>query len=363
MRELFVKRARRTAAAGLAMLLMAAPAAAQRARHRPPQDTVPTPGTAIIPALDGALVITVQARHTATDVSPYLKRAQDAVYQLDSIVASTDSMADVVRINRAAGQAPVHVSPDVIRLLAEARRSWQVSERLLDPTAVPLVQMLERRERLPVIPSAAERDSVRALVDFSAVRIDGAAGTVMLPRAGMQLDLSLMARGRGFDIAREAFPASAFRGGVIQSSSNALAFGRPPHGDKWRIQIVAPGVEGRVLGIAVIDSGAVMIASDSARSRPDPRHPVRLVNAHTGELPAATASVIVIARTAEYANATAAALYMLPPDRALAVADSLGIAAVIVRRLAGGRPAGPSNVLVSRRARRLIEFPSALRHP
>lgn len=361
MRELFVKRARRTAA-GVAMLVMAAPAAAQRAPKTSPPDTAPAPGTAIIPALDGALVITVQARHAATDVSPYLKRAQDAVYQLDSIVASTDSMADVVRINRAAGEAPVAVSPDVIGLLGVARRSWRVSDHLLDPTSVPLVQSLERRERLPVVPSAAEQDSIRALVDFSAVEIDGAASTVRLPRAGMQIDLSLMARGRGVDVARKAFPASAFLGGVIQSGSNALAFGRPPHGDKWRIQIVAPGVEGRVLGIAIIDSGAVMIASDSARSRPDPRHPVRLVDARTGELPTATASVIVIAPTAEYANATAAALYMLPPSRALAVADSMGIAAVIVRRLASGKPAGPSNVLVSRRARRLIEFaPASLR--
>jgi len=345
---------------GLAAFLAANPMAAQRAMPESSPTTAPKVGTVIIPALDGALVATLVVRPSTKDLAPYVDRARLDVFTLDSMVASTDSAADVVRINYAAGRTSAQVSPMILSLLAAADRAWILSDQRLDPTSPPLVDALKIREQLGLVQSAAQFDSLRALVDLGAVKVDTAARTVMLPRLGMRLDLSLIARGRGFDLARAAFPVSAFAGGVIQVGPSAVAFGRPAHGNRWQI-VLAPPHTGRTgIGVATIDSGAVYVVADSAHGQFDDRHPVRLVNAQTGDAPSGVGSVTVISPTAERANADAAALYMLTPERALSVADSAGIAAMIIRRPPDGKPIGPADVLLSARARRLIELVPAL---
>jgi FAD:protein FMN transferase len=350
-----------TIAVGLAACLGAGPLRAQRSSERSPAKPSPLQSTSIIPALGGPLVTTLIARHAGTEVAPYVDRARQDVYVLDSLVASTDSAADGVRINLAAGRRPVRVSPQVLELLGVARSAWRISERLLDPTSPPLVDQLVQRERLGVIAGQGEMDSLRALVNFADVRINAAQGTVFLPRAGMRLDLSLVARGRGLDLARDAFPSREFSGGVVQMGPSARAFGRGPNGKAWSVEIVPPRTGRSLIGVATIDSGAVFVVSDSAASRFPQRHPIRLVNAKTGKAPTAIGSVVVIAPTATEANAKAAALYMLSPDRALAVADSLDLAAIIVRPRKGAAPIGPEDVLVSRRAARLVQLMPQLR--
>ena len=64
----------------------------------------------------------------------------------------------------------------------------------------------------------------------------------------------------------------------------------------------------------------------------------------------------VIAPTAAYANAAAAALYMLTPERALAVADSLHLAAMIIRPARPGKPIGAGDVMLSAQAVRFVQL-------
>ncbi|MDE3129063.1 MAG: FAD:protein FMN transferase [Gemmatimonadota bacterium] len=301
-------------------------------------------------------MVTLVGRPGTTNFGPYIDRAKHAVWVLDSLVASTDSLADVVRIDSAAGKAPVTVSPQTIGLLATARDAWRISGGRLDATSPPLVKAMEQRERVHLVQNSAERDSLRALVDLAAVSVDVRAHTVFLPRAGTGLDLALMARGRNLDIARVAFPPRAFSGGVIQVGPSALAFGRPPRGPRWQIALAPPNTGRASFGIATIDSGAVYVVSDSGPTRFPVRNQIRLVDARTGERPTAIGSVIVIAPTAEFANAVAAALYMLTPERARAVADSLGVAAIVVRPRKGSAPIGPRDVLLSAAARRFVRL-------
>ncbi len=340
-------------------VLWAVPAAAQRPAAKSPPLRPRT--TAVIPALDGALVTTLVLRDSAADVQPFVDSARAAVYRLDSLVVSTDSAADVTRVNRAAGRAAVKVSPQILQLLRTARYAWQLSGHLLDPTDAPLLGAIEERERTGLVPPAAELDSLRSLMNLAEVRTDSATSTVELPRAGMRLDLALFARGRGLDLAREAFPDSVVAGGVIQVGTTSRVWGRPPYRGPWRLVLVPPGTGRRAIGEAVLDSGAVVVAADSEQSPYDRRHYVHLVNPQTGYIPMATASVIAIAPTAARANAEAAALYMLPPERALAVADSLGLAAVIIRRPASGKPAGAGDVLVSGAADPLLDLAAPYR--
>jgi thiamine biosynthesis lipoprotein len=278
-----------------------------------------------------------------------------SVVALDSMATSTDSAADVARINRAAGDSAVTVDSQVLHLLNQARDAWLISGGTLDPTAAPLVDALQRREQVGLVPSRATMDSLLALVGLDSVREDRGRKTVGIPK-GMRLDLALFARGRAMDLARSKFVSSSITGGVLQVGSSSLAFGAPPKGSRWLITVAPPGTGRAVIGVASIDSGAVYVVADSERTRPDPRHPVRIVNAKTGARPDSLAAVVVVAQTAARANEVAAALYPLAPLVALRKADSLGLAAIIVRRPRDRNMVSASDILMSAKARRVIDL-------
>ncbi len=335
-----------------AVAALASPARAQRDASE---------ATAVIPALGGAMVTTLVPRDSSVNVQAAVARARNRVYRFDSLAASTDSLADVTRINLAAGRSPVRVSPDIIALIRTADRAWRLSDHRLDPTAAPLAAAVLRREQTGYVPPAAEVDSLRALVGLARVRINPRAGTVFLPRRGMKIDLTTIAVGRGLDLARAEFPASKFAGGVLQVGPSALAFGRAPYGPHWRLVLEPPRTGHMQVGIVTLDSGAVCVVADSIMPQDYARQHLPLVNPATARMPDGLGSVTVIAPRAEFANAAAAALYMLSPERALAVADSAGIAAVLVRRPASGARIGPGDVLLSAEAKRLVDLNPLLR--
>jgi len=85
------------------------------------------------------------------------------------------------------------------------------------------------------------------------------------------------------------------------------------------------------------------------------RH-IRLVDLHTGTLAQGTAAVMVIARTAAEAGALAPAFYMLGPERAKSVADSMRAAVVVIREPQPGAAVGRGDVIVSDMADPYVEL-------
>ena len=66
-------------------------------------------------------------------------------------------------------------------------------------------------------------------------------------------------------------------------------------------------------------------------------------------------------RNATEANSLAAALYMLPAERAIAVADSLRCAVMVIRYPRSGGLPGPNEILMSVVASRVIQLTPAFR--
>ena len=203
----------------------------------------------------------------------------DSLRMLDSLVNVSRDSTEAAAINRAAGRAPVHVSPVTLALLAAARKAWALSGHRYDPTSFPLTEAINRRDEVGAVPSAHDLDSLKALTDFAAVEIDTVQHTVRLPRPGMGLDLLVIARGYALDIVRRALQAPAVRGGYVQGTGSTFAFGRPLRG-KWGVAVVAPRSGLGSLGAATLDSGAVLVMADSERSRSADGSPCPLGRRH-----------------------------------------------------------------------------------
>lgn len=277
------------------------------------------------------LVVTAWGDDTAAMLRA-VHAARDSVRLVDSVMSNYKPTSELSRINREAGGAPVHVSPELLYVLEEARRYWRLSNGAFDPTVGPLVAAWGFYGEHGRIPSSRELDSLRALVDFGAVEIDTIARTVRLPRAGMQLDLGGIAKGYALDLARAAMRIVPLQGGMIDLGGNVLVFGRPPHGRKWRIGIRDPRRHGGILGVVSIDSGAVATSGDYEHFYViDGVRYAHLIDPRSGRPARGVIAASAIGPRGEWSDGLSATLFLSGARRGIALADSLpGVGALYV---------------------------------
>ena len=133
---------------------------------------------------------------------PAAREVLDEVDRIESSLTVFRETSDLVRLNQAAGHAPVAVDEALFGLLRLCRELHARTGGTFDITTTPLSRcwgFLRREGRLP---SAEEIKAARALVGMDAVELDEAHRTVRFRRPGMELNLGSI--GKGFALGQVA---------------------------------------------------------------------------------------------------------------------------------------------------------------
>lgn len=173
--------------------------------------------------------------------SPALSAAREALAEADRIEAAWSVFradSEISALNRAAGEGPRAVTPELAVLLARCQTLAADTAGAFDVTSTPLSRcwgLLARRGR---VPGQQDLLAARAVVGMDKVRIDLAADppTVALEAPGVELNLGAI--GKGYAVARVA-RALRDRGVgpalVSAGDSSAAAVGSPRGG--WVIAL------------------------------------------------------------------------------------------------------------------------------
>ena len=103
--------------------------------------------------------------------------------------------SDVLRINAAAGRERIAVSRETIEVLQAARRGSELTDGKFDVTFGALADIWKfDHDRDNRVPTATEIAARLPLVDYRAVEIDAAAGTIFLTRLGSGYISAALAR-------------------------------------------------------------------------------------------------------------------------------------------------------------------------
>jgi len=145
------------------------------------------------------------------------------------------------QLNARAGQGPVPVAADLLRLVVRMKQAWAMSNGLFDPTVLNSMQALGYDADFDTVtarPAAAALDDVivSASPGMSGVAIDELASTVSLP-SGVGIDPGAIGKGLAADvIASELYDAGA--DGVLVNLGGDLAFiGTTADGTGWTIGV------------------------------------------------------------------------------------------------------------------------------
>jgi thiamine biosynthesis lipoprotein len=275
-----------------------------------PKDTYHSP---TVFAMDTTLDVTIQSRGAAqarADVDAVVKVAR--AIEAHTSRFKTDS--DVSKINADAGMAPVSVHPDTLFLVQTALDYARATNGAFDITVAPISELWGFYNQKYRLPSSQEINNLLPLVDYTKVRVDPAAGTVLLADKGMQIDLGGIAKGYAVQQMYKLLKQRGVRHALINFGGAVGALGRRSDGKQWVVGIKHPRDSGGQL------LGELRVSSSGDYERyfiQDGKRYCHIFDPSTGYQPRRVISTTVVGPDSTAEDMLSTALFVMGPQKGL----------------------------------------------
>ena len=260
---------------------------------------------------------------------PAAKAAFDEVFdefrRLEKLMSTWIPDSDVSRVNRNAGVRPVAVSPEVRDVLTTARQLSELTGGKFDVTFGALSGLWKfDHDQDGAIPDMREVRRRLPLIDYRAVHIDAAAGTVFLKRQGMSVHLGGLGKGDAVDRGADMLRRHGLRDFMIQHGGDIYVAGRKD-GQPWRLGIQDPrGPAHRVFAELDLSDGTFSTSGDYERAFVrDGKRYHHILDPATGAPARAARSVTIVANRAVLADGLSTGAFILGPDAGMALIERL----------------------------------------
>jgi len=183
----------------------------------------------------------------------YVTLAKDRFLEMHRLFDRYNSypgINNIKTINDQAGQEPVRVDRQIVDLLQFCQEQSRHSGYVVDITLGPVLAIWHQYRdealsdpALARVPSMAELQAARSLVDPAGLEIDAMNLTVRLARSGMSLDVGAVAKGYATERVAEDLKAAGLTSGIISAGgSNVRMIGKPadPERTVWNIGVQDP---------------------------------------------------------------------------------------------------------------------------
>jgi thiamine biosynthesis lipoprotein len=244
----------------------------------------------------------------------------DEVAKLEDRISSWQSDSDTTRINTAAGQPPIQVSPELYELLTISMRWARRTNGAFDVTGGPLYELWGEARSQNALPSQETIASVLSQVGYRKVELRN--GTVRLFASGMKLGFGSVGKGFAADKAAAKLRAANFTDFIIDAGGDLVVSGsRGP--SPWSVGIRHPRTE-ELLATTELTDRAIATSGDYEQFLfADGRRFSHIIDPRSGWPTETVASVVVVAAKGADADALATGLFVLGPDQGIALAEQI----------------------------------------
>lgn len=245
--------------------------------------------------------------------------------RLEALMSTWIPASDVSRVNREAGVRPVAVSAEVREVLETARQMSEWTGGKFDVTFGALAGLWRfDHDQNNVIPEMRDVRRRLPLIDYRAIEIDDAAGTVFLPRKGMSIHLGGIGKGYAIDRAAGIFRARGLSDFMIQSGGDIYAGGLKD-GKPWRLAIQDPrGPANHSFAELDLSDGTFSTSGDYERFfMKNGRRYHHILDPDTGVPARGARSVTIVSNLAVLADGLSTGVFIMGPDRGMALIERL----------------------------------------
>lgn len=257
----------------------------------------------------------------------------DEFDRLDGLMSVWKEGSDIERLNRAAGEKPVPVGPEMREVLSMARQASEWTEGKFDVTFGALSGLWKFDHDLDGnIPARADVLARLPLIDYQKLDVDEVKGTAFLRQKGMRAHLGGIGKGYAVDRAAAIMRGRGINDFMIQSGGDLYVAGS--RGDRpWRAGIQDPrGPAGSIFAAMDLSDSAFSTSGDYERSfMKDGRRYHHIIDPDSGEPAQGSRSVTIVTARAVVADGLSTGVFILGPDKGMALIERLqGVEGVIV---------------------------------
>jgi FAD:protein FMN transferase len=262
--------------------------------------------------------------------------------------------SDVSLLNALGADRAVPVGRALFEVLGAARAAWEETGGAFDPTVKPLLDAWGFPRGPARVPPGPEIERLLLARGMDRVLLDPADRSARFDRPGVELDLGAIGKGYAVDRLRALLEERGVRAGAVLSGRSTIAaWGAPPGGGAWTVEVAHPGEPDRAVAAIEMEPGSLSTsAAYEERFVHEGVEYGHILDPRTGR-PARTGlrSVTVWTESALRGDVLSTALFVLgaeegarllrPPERASALLvedDSSAWGGLGVRALHSGPP-------------------------
>jgi FAD:protein FMN transferase len=299
--------------------------------------------------LDGGADKKVEARETAMGTSvtfvtftndkideagarALFTKALDEIKRLETLLSEWREDSDVGKLNKAEGEW-VALAPETVEVMQRAVNAGKLSDGTFDITFHALGDLWkfgDARDAQPKVPKKSDVQSKKKFIDYAKIEIDGQKVRI---GKGQKVGLGGIAKGYIVDKAARILKDGGLDAFLVQAGGDLYGSGKKPDGSHWVSGIQDPrGTPGKFFGFIELEDHAFSTAGDYARAFVvDGKRYHHIIDPRTGFPATACRSVTVWAPDALTADTIDDAVFILGPEKGLALVESLdNVGAVIV---------------------------------
>jgi len=255
--------------------------------------------------------VTVPA-HDGERLAEYVSAASATFMELTDALSVFDPGSEISALNRAAGRAPVPVSPRTLDVLGRALEYAALTKGCFDPTVAPLVQLwgVHGNQSLPSPPAPEAIGAALARTGYRHLVLSGQ--NAHLDMAGRSVDLGGIAKGYAVDVCFDQLSRMGAASFMVDLGGNIRCRGGPDTG-AWRIGVRHPFCHDRILGVIRLTGGRAVATSGNYERfvTIGGQRYAHIIDPRTGIPVTGMAGVTVVASSAVEADALSTALFVM----------------------------------------------------
>ncbi len=252
------------------------------------------------------------------------ERVAEEFDRLDRVLSVWKEGSDVLRLNAAAGRAPVAVGRETLEVLTAARMASEWTGGKFDITFGALAEVWKfDHDQDNTIPERAAIEQRLQLVDYRTVHVDATQGTAFIARPGVQIHLGGIGKGYAMDAAVKMLRRDGFDNFLIQAGGDIYAAGTN-NGTPWTLGLADPRGSHEAFAAVAVTDATFSTSGDYERSfMKDGVRYHHLIDPELGMPARGCRSVTIVADRALTADVLSTGVFIMGPEDGMALIERL----------------------------------------